>query len=1135
MADRGVGEERKVVTILFADVIGSTALGEQLDPERLRALLGVYFAAMASIIESWGGTVEKYIGDAVMAVFGIPVVHEDDPERALRAALEMRHRLDELNADFERQHQVTLGVRIGTNTGEVIAPGGPAPDQGFVAGDAVNTAQRLEAAADPGEILVGERTFGATQRAFRFGEPRMLELKGKADAVRAYGLIEALPEASPRGMRGLTAPMIGRDRELVTLTGLLDETIESGKPRLVVIYGLAGIGKSRLTNEFVSSAGAAHSGIRVLRGRNLSAGHGITYWALAEILRGACDIGLDEPIEVVKERLRRRLAEILKPLGLLPEDAQMTTAALATTVGIQLDDTAGEDAGPASVEDLARAWPRFATAYAAAGPAIWVVEDLHWAGEPAVEMLVQIAGRTDGPLLIVATARPEFADQHPGFRPGGQDAVAISLRPLTNNQSNDLVDRLLEVAELPEGLRTEIIAKADGNPFFVEEILQRLIDEGALERQGDQWRATQTIGEVKIPDSVQALLAARIDALLPEERRVLQEAAVVGRTFWAAAVEGAFGATDLESSLSGLERKGLILVRPTTTLSGQTEYLFKHALTRDVAYGTLPKARRAKAHAAVADWIAELASDRTEEFAELIAYHYWAAIRGDGADLAWMDDPDGREALRRGTLAALLAAGRAARHRFAVDRAVELHEQALELATNDGERLDALEQIARDHETAFHGDPMLVASMAALDIARKDPTARDRVAVLARHAAGMAAHRGGAFIRVPDLDVIEGLIREGLEAVTDERERAWLLAADAAMISNLRRVVDEVPEAMQPRLDAAHEAGRIAERLDDPNLMTVVADTLSELYLIEDDPVRALAALEPALPMLEKMERPASRAQWYHSLAMKLLWLTADPARAEVLATQAYELGRRLSAHDQGHGTYTVMLTSYWLGNWDRVEALLAEHLTNPELEHGVRCIAVQSGPSLGSMVLAHRGDPGRALDAARHSKAWEQRPGPVEGQLAEALVTAGALKEGEELAGDVLNRAVGWRWHDAARAMIAALVERGAWDELPALMDKITPIRHADPLLNALAERATGQALAARGDVSGARDSLARALADFQRFPHVFEAARTQEALAGVSSDAESAALLEAAVATYRSLGAAPHLARAEALLGRN
>jgi tetratricopeptide (TPR) repeat protein len=338
---------------------------------------------------------------------------------------------------------------------------------------------------------------------------------------------------------------------------------------------------------------------------------------------------------------------------------------------------------------------------------------------------------------------------------------------------------------------------------------------------------------------------------------------------------------------------------------------------------------------------------------------------------------------------------------------------------------------------------------------------------------------------------------------------------------------------MQPRLDAAHEAGRIAERLGDPNLMTVVADALSELYLIEGDTERALAALEPALPMIEKIERPAARAQWYHSLSMKLLWLTGDPARAETLSKQAYELGRRLSAHDQGHGTYTLMLTSYWLGDWDRVEALLAEHLTNTELGRGVRCIAVQSGPSLGAMVLAHRGDPERALAAARHSKAFEDRPGPVEGQLAEALVTAGAREEGEALAGDVLNRALEWRWHDAARAMITALAERGAWDELQAVIGRIGPLRQADPLLDAIAERASGQALAASGDRPGGRESLSRALASFQRFPHVFEAARTQEALALVSEESEREWLLGEALVTYRALGAAPHVERAERLIG--
>jgi tetratricopeptide (TPR) repeat protein len=346
-------------------------------------------------------------------------------------------------------------------------------------------------------------------------------------------------------------------------------------------------------------------------------------------------------------------------------------------------------------------------------------------------------------------------------------------------------------------------------------------------------------------------------------------------------------------------------------------------------------------------------------------------------------------------------------------------------------------------------------------------------------------------------------------------------------------MAEAAPEPIEPALDAVAEAERIAERLGDANLMTVVADTLSDLYLMEGDREKALAAFEPSIPMIDKIERPAARAQWHHSGSLKMLGLTADPARAQVLAEQAYDGGRRLSPHDQGHGTYGLMLTSYWLGDWDRVETLLAEHLKNPELAAGVRCVAVQSGPSLGALVLAHRGDPSRALEAARHSTAWEDRPGPVEGQLAEALVTAGALEEGQALASEVLNRAQSWRWHEAARAMIEALVAREDWGGVRAFVGTIAGPRRVDPLLDALADRAVGQALAAGGDRSGAREALVRALAAFQRFPHRFEAARTQEALALVSQGSEREGLLGEALATYRALGAVPHVERAERLLG--
>ncbi|MEP6468933.1 MAG: adenylate/guanylate cyclase domain-containing protein [Chloroflexota bacterium] len=1128
VARPGSGEARKIVTILFADVTGSTSLGEQLDPERLRTLLGAYFAAMAAIIESWGGTVEKYIGDAVMAVFGVPTVREDDAERALHAALEMRTRLAELNVDFERQHNVGLEVRIGVNTGEVVAPSSGALDQGLVAGDAVNVAARLEQAAEPGMILVGERTRSAARRDFRFDAPLTLELKGKARPMSASPLLEALPaaERGERGVRGLRAPMIGRDREMATLLGLLDEAVEAGRPRMVVLYGPAGIGKTRLGGEFLATAEGQYPDVRVLRGRCLAVGHGITYWALAEILRGACGIGLDEPVEVVRERLRERLDELLAPLNLPPGEVEVTAAALAMTAGIQLD------AGPAasiSAEDLVRAWPRFATAFAASGPAVWVVEDLHWAGEPVLEMLERIASRTDGPLVLLATARPEFAESHPGFPAGGEAAAAISLRPLTDRQGGEMLERLLEVAELPEALRAEILAKAEGNPFFVEEIIQRLIDEGALTQDGDRWRAVHAIDVAPIPDSVQALLSARVDALAPMERRALQEAAVIGRTFWAAPVQEALSAEDVADALGRLERKGLIFVRPMSTLAGQTEYIFKHALVRDVAYASLPKARRARAHAEVAAWIEKLAGDRADEVAELIAHHYLTAVAGDDADLAWLDDPDAREDLRRHAFEALIAAGRAARRRFATDRAVELHEQARSLASSDAERLDAFEQLGRDHEVAFHGDEAMAAFNAALEIARRDPGERARVASLARRAGTMVAVRAGSFLVPPDLASADALIAEGLAVVEDQRERATLLVALAGMAARWLSVRDrEDPIPMEQRVAGAREATRIADELGDPTVRFIAADILTDLHMVLGEYAEALRVIEEALPAIEQIPARARRSSDYSEAATSIFEFGGDVARSLELARQSRELARDLSPHDQMHASFAVIRAAYALGEWDEVEQILDEHLANYELEANVRCNAIQGGPSLGALVVAHRGDAERAIVLTRKSHMWEELPGPVEGMVADTLIASGATEEGLELARHVLRDAPRWRWVDAAVAALDGLEATQAWDELRDLIPRLAELRRGYPLLDALAERAHGRTLLAVGETSEGIGALRRAIGAFDRLPVSFEAARTREALAEAIPD-EARSLLEEAVGVYGKLRAAPHLERAQ------
>jgi class 3 adenylate cyclase len=1119
----GSGEERKVVTVLFADVTSSTELGERLDPERLRALLGAYFAAMAAVVESWGGTVEKYIGDAIMAVFGVPTVREDDAERALHAALEMQTRLAELNVGFERQHHVSLQVRIGVNTGEVVAPTGPAPEQRIVAGDTVNVAARLEQAAEPGTILAGERTTSAARRSFRFGDSQLLELKGKAEPLPASQVLEALPQAmrGQRGVRGLRAPLIGRDRELATLSGLLDEAVESRQPRTVLLSGPAGIGKTRLGSEFLAAAERQYPDLRVLRGRCLAAGHGITYWALAEILRGACEIGLDEPLNIVRERLRERLGGLLAPLELAPGEVEITCAALAATAGIQLD--AGPEAA-ISAEDLARAWPRFASAYAASSPVIWVVEDLHWAGEPVLEMLERIATRTDGGLMLLATARPEFAESHPGFPAGGESATAIALRPLSERHSAEMLERLLAVAELPEALRAEILTKAEGNPFFVEEIIQRLIDEGALTQDGDRWRATRAIDAAPIPDSVQALLSARVDSLAPMERRALQEAAVIGRVFWAEPLEEAIASDDVADALASLERKGLVFVRPTSTLAGQTEYIFKHALVRDVAYASLPKSRRGRAHAEVAGWIEKLAAGRGDELAELVAHHYLTAIAGEEADLAWLDAPEAREELRVRAFAALIAAGRAARRRFATNRAVELHEQARSLAESDAERLDAFEQVGRDHEVAFHGDEALAAFTAALEIARRDPKERARVASLARHAGSIVSVRAGSFREPPDLASADALIAEGLGLVEDRRERATLLVAFAAMAARWLSVRDRPdPLGMEQRVAAAREATRIAEELGDPTLGFVAADILTDLHEIAGEYADAIQVMEGAVTTVERIQSVARRSSDYEEAAGTIFEMGGDAARALDLAHRSRDLARALSPHDQMHASFEVMRAAYALGEWDEVEATLEEHLANHELEASVRCPAIQGGPSIGALVVSHRGDPERAIALAHRSRFWEEPPGPVEGLVGDALVEAGEREEGLRLARTVLERAPRWRWVEASVAALHGLEATGAWDELRDLLPSLTQLRGGFPRLDALAERAHGLALLAAGDAEAGIARLRASLERYKQLHMPFEAARTREALAeAVAEDARR--LLEEAGEVYLALGAAPH-----------
>src|SRR5437660_3460269 len=493
--------ERKFVTVVFADLVGSTQLGGSQDPERTRALLDRFYDAMAAEIDTAGGTVEKFAGDAVMAVFGAPFSLEDHAERALHSALAMQRRLKELFTG-------RLALRIGVNTGEVVV-GKPREGSSFVTGDSVNVAARLEQAARPGEILVGERTVGTARGAFEFGERHTIEAKGKPEGVECRRLLRALSLMRPRGVGGLRRAFVGRGEEMRLLERVYQEVEDHQEAQLVTVLGDAGVGKTRLLREFWERLGDRRREPLRRTGRCLSYGQGITYWPLGEVLKEHLGILESDPPAVVLDRLGSR--EIL---GL--------TLGLDVAHGLH----------PLAARDRFQdAWVEFLEEIVTERPAVMLIEDVHWAEQQLLDLLERLVHDTRGPLLLLVTARPEFLEQ----RPRWGDRIRATTLELAHLSSADAVRILEELAggTLPRGLHEVVVQRAEGNPFFVEELLATLIDRQLLERQNGTWRLRELPAGFTVPDTVQAVVAARIDLLDPEEKQALQAASVIGRIFWA--------------------------------------------------------------------------------------------------------------------------------------------------------------------------------------------------------------------------------------------------------------------------------------------------------------------------------------------------------------------------------------------------------------------------------------------------------------------------------------------------------------------------------------------------------------------------------------------------------------------------
>jgi class 3 adenylate cyclase/tetratricopeptide (TPR) repeat protein len=598
-------EERKVVTVLFADLVGFTARAERMDPEDVRAVLEPYHAHLRGELERYGGTVEKFIGDAVMALFGAPIAHEDDPERAVRAALAIRDWVVE---------QEELQLRIAITTGEALVALGarPAEGEGMASGDVVNTAARLQAAAPVNGILVDETTYRATSPEIDFRPVEPVEAKGKSEPVPAWEANQARSRYGVDTAQLSKAPLIGRERELDVLFGALARAREERAPQLVTLVGVPGIGKSRLVSELFNHVAADPELITWRQGRSLPYGDGVTFWALSEIVKAQAGILETDTQDTTEEKLRQSVQ------SLLDEDVEWVERHLRSLVGLGEDQ---EPHGDLRAEAFA-AWRRYFESLAELGPLVLVFEDLHWADDGLLDFVDHLVEWASGvPILVVGTARPELLAQRAGWGGGKPNAATLSLSPLSDDQTARLLAALFERSVLPAETQAALLQRAGGNPLYAEEFVRMVADRGL--DMGDE--------DLPLPESVQGIVAARLDALSQDEKALLQDGAVIGKVFWlgAAAGIGNLDRTAAEQHLHNLERKEFVRRERRTSVAAENEYAFRHVLVRDVAYSQIPRARRAEKHRLAAEWIEELG--RPDDHAEMLAHHYSSALELAGA------------------------------------------------------------------------------------------------------------------------------------------------------------------------------------------------------------------------------------------------------------------------------------------------------------------------------------------------------------------------------------------------------------------------------------------------------------------------------------------------------------------------
>jgi class 3 adenylate cyclase len=879
-----VAEERRIVTVLFADVVGSTALGEALDPEDVRALLARLFAIATDAVERHGGRVEKFIGDAVMAVFGVPIAHDDDAARALSAAMELR---DRVKADPALGSRVP--IRLGVNGGEVIASR-EEDARVLVTGDPVNTAARLQQHADQWSILVGERTVRAVGDRFQFGAPVEVEAKGKSAPIAARELLGLSPERASRG----TSRIVGREVDLDQLELVARRTFEERRPYLVSIVAPAGVGKSRLLEEFLDRL---EPNVLVVTAQCLPYGQRLTYWPMRAILLSIIGCGDESSPDEVRSAALRWLKSSGEP------DAERTAELLAATVG------AAEVEGDRIA--LFAAWRRLVEVAAERAPLVLVVEDLHWSSDSLLDLVEAILQpRADVPLVMIALARPELLDRRPGWGGGRRNAISIALEPLPSSAVEALVADLLD-APAPE-IVNAVVDRAEGNPFYAGEIVRSLVD-----RLGPLPDPAAVAGAIAaLPDTVQATVLARLDALPPAARRVVQLGAVLGRTFEPRAIpaiDSALNAEAVDAAIGDLLDRDLIR---NSQLGAAT---FRHILIREVAYNTLPRAERARLHGAAGRWLigAAMASGRTDELAELVAFHLREAVSlGSLLGEAIPEDLVALavEWLRRAAEAAAAGAAtaEAARH---LNAAIELAPQA--------DQPDLYERLG---QIWSGGDQGAEAFDRAWELGRKLGLGLDQELRTLAQAMTVRARWTGSVGRRLSEEESDGryaAIERLLETTTSDLAR---LHGELAL--GFRQMLNNFSDEAGLQRDAvwAQRALASARAIGQPDLMSAAVDAASAIEIGRDEMGRVLELLEERQMLEDRLSTNERADAW-------IVRTWAEILRGDLAsAVQSAEAARAGMATGQAASfvlgaTCWRVLALHALGRWDEalVDAARAE------------------------------------------------------------------------------------------------------------------------------------------------------------------------------------------------------------------